>query len=324
MSGTRENGENGFVFVFFSFALVLILMVAAFSVDLSRVRDEHRRIQYATDSAAIAGAYYVGYTPDGDVITQAQAAGSANSLSVQQNEMFSIQCGRWIRGTECTQDICREFIPCAEGGPCLDCADSDANAVRVQSRRTVQNTFARLMGQDSITPQVSSVALALPNPDLRCVKPLGVVFTYLDGLIAGDEFTIYNNAPGNWGKIDVGGENYSSGNNFGDAILGPGACAEDVYVGAPVDSSTGNGGSIHNVMDDAIRLEKNSDWTLPVITQQSNGQNSVTMLEFIKVNLIRSLGGGQNWSGTFRIIERGVTLQPPPPGPGLQERFLVQ
>ena len=39
-----------------------------------------------------------------------------------------------------------------------------------------------------------------------------LVYSYLTGLGVGDTFTIRKNAPGNWGKIDIGGVNYSSGN----------------------------------------------------------------------------------------------------------------
>lgn len=314
------NRQSGFVFVFFSFAIVVLLLVAAFAVDLSRVRDEERRIQYATDAAAIAGAYYVGFSADNVVTAKAQAAGGANSLS--NSEMISIQCGRWIRGTECTVSSCREFMPCGNTGPCSDCSDPDANAVKTQSRRTVPTRFAKIVGQNSISPSVHSVAMATPNR--HCIKPFGIVFSYITGLTANSTFTVAKNAPGNWGKIDVGGVNYSSGNNFRDAIEGKGACSKDVYIGAQVDSSTGNGGSIDHVFDDAIDDDNNLGWVLPVITQQSNGQNTVTMLEFIKVDLLSSNGSGNNWSGTFRIVARNVAPELADPSDGGQDRFLVQ
>jgi hypothetical protein len=51
----------------------------------------------------------------------------------------------------------------------------------------------------------------------------------------------------------------------------------------------------------------NEDIVIAVNTQFPNGNNgTVTLLEFIKVDLISQSRNGNNWSGEFVIIERGV------------------
>ena len=315
------RNERGAVLVFFSMVLILVIGVVAFVVDLGRTYSEKRKLQYAADAAALAGANYVGGSFGSSVFSAATAAANANG--VNGGELLSIECGRWIRGSECTQQICRAFRSCASGA-CTDCFDHQANAVRVQSRRDVGMTLARVVGVQSTHPRVESIALLDQADAEQCIKPMGIEQAVIGNTQAGGTILIGSNSPGNWGKLSIGGVNYSSGNNFSDAILSDiGACGADATIGHQVPVATGNGGSIKNVFADAIQQGKNSNWTLAVISPTGSGQGLVTILEFVKVTLLSQSGSGNNWTATLRVVARNVS-PPTPPGSGTGDRYLVR
>ena len=319
-SEVSKSGQQGAVLVFFSMVLILIIGVIAFVVDLGRTYSEKRKLQYAADAAALAGVSHVGGASGSTVSASAIAAANANGVTVA--ELLSIECGRWINGNDCTQQSCRVFRSCASGA-CTDCLDSQANAVRVQSRRDVGMTLARVVGVQSTYPRVESVAMIEPASDERCIKPMGIEASVIGDTAPGDTFIIGKNAPGNWGKLSIGGVNYSSGNNFEDAILSDvGACGDDVGIGSQIPVATGSGGSIRNVFSDAIQQGKNTDWFLAVISPTENGQSLVTILEFVKVTLVSQTGNGNNWQATLRVVSR-ESDPPPPPNSG-DNRFLVK
>jgi len=312
--------ERGAALVFFSMVLVLIVTVVAFVLDLGRTYSEKRRIQYATDAAALAGASYVGKSTGTSVSSSAYAAAAANG--VKNSEVLSIECGRWIRGSDCTQQSCRVFRSCASGA-CTDCVDSHANAVRVQSRRDVGMSLAHLVGVTATHPRVESIAMVQPASSERCIKPFGIEAAVIGNKSVGQTFIVGKNAPGNWGKLSIGGVNYSSGSNFSDAILSDvGACGDDVGIGRQVPVATGNGGSIRNVFSDAIQQGKNTNWFLAVISPTGNGNGNVTILEFVTVTLISQTGSGNNWQATMRVD--GRSSSPPSPPNSDADRFLVQ
>ena len=318
---TKQNKQRGAVLVFVSIVMLVIISIVAMVVDLGRTYYEKRRIQYAADAAAIAGAHYVGGSSGSSVFSAATAAANANGVSGA--ELLSIECGRWIRGDDCSGQVCRTFLTCASGA-CTDCFDSQANAVRVRSKRAVGMSLAKLAGVRSMSPAVESIAMVRSDSDEHCIKPMGIEQAVIGNAVPGDIIIIGNNSPGNWGKLSLGGVNYSSGNNFSDALLSDvGACGDDVAVGEQIPSATGNGGSVRGVFSDAIRDGKNTNWKLAVITSQSNGQGSVTILEFVTVTLVSQSGNGNSWQARLRVVARNVEPSDPP-NEGSGDRYLVK
>ena len=288
--------RGGTVLVMFAIMLVVLCGAAALTVDLGNTRDQSRLAQNAVDAAALAGARLVGRTPDDELAQEARALAQANGLT--ENDGVIVLCGRWQGGA---------FAACDSGGggaACLSCSDSSANAVRVSARRQVGMVFAQLLGVEQLAPAVEATAM-MPILVLNyCMRPFGVELRALDGVNEGDLFTVGSDAPGNWGKLDIGG-NMSSGTNFENAMVN-GICNADVALGASIETGTGFGGSIRNVMNEVVQQGSENGMVIGLVSPFPNGNGQVTLEEFITVDYVRQSNSGGNWQGTFRLVERNT------------------
>lgn len=318
---TRRKNELGTILLYFSFSLAVLVGVTAIAVDLGRLFLEQRRIHYAADSAAIAAANKLnGLVADSTVDQEARAIGSLNGLASSEINVGGVQCGTWTG----SNPMSGSFSPCCSGVSCScsNCADQDANAVRVLTNRTFVTSFAKLLHVNTLSTQEFSIARAVRAPGFNCLVPFGVEVPSISGTQVGSTFTVGNNSPGNWGKLDVGGQ-MSSGSNFHDAMLN-GICDASAIIGNSVSQGTGSGGSISNVFDDVLQYHKNMGMVIGVVTSFAQGNGNVTILNFAKVDFVSQTGNGNGWRGTFRLVEY-PTIPPTGGNPAPpSQRFLVQ
>lgn len=320
------GAQSGFVVVFFALIFSVVLICAALTFDLGLSLVTERKLHYATDAAALAG---VGILPTSDqnISTEVQALVQGNGFGAA--DVTAVQCGRWRdplspQATPTAQNSGQfVFTACANGNgaPCSACTDAQANAVRVTGRRGVGAIFANVVGLSSFSPHVESIAYR-SGAGSGCMRPFGIELPSLNNIGISYTFTVGKNAPGNWGKLDIGG-NMSSGRNFEEAMLN-GVCDEEVALNSNVTTGTGFGGSIANVFsefDQSQHISKRYDMIIGVTTGFPNGNGGVTLLEFIKVDFVSQTGSGGNWRGTFRLKERNVV---PGGGGAAGVRYLIK
>jgi hypothetical protein len=272
----------------------VIIGFVALAIDVGRVRNVQRNIQYAADAGSAAGALLVGDAAfsDKDVILRAQIFAIANGLSAAEiSAGGGIEVGNWDSAN-------RRFSPGA----------AVRNAVRVRALRTVGSSFAQVIGRDVLTPRTVSVAVNAPSQP-ACVKPFGFDKGLIDSLKLEENFVIGSASPGNWWKVNLAGINMSSGTNFSDAMLGK-VCPSPVAKGDLTSSATGFSNSIPMVFEDVINA-KLQRMIVPVVTVPKNGKSSVEILEFAEVELRNpSYAGknGANWQAEFKLIRYPVDI----------------
>jgi hypothetical protein len=121
------------------------MMAAGLSIDMGYLRYQHRRMQTAADSAALAGASELGVT---DWLTTSQAAFTDAGLNG-----FSASSGAQLTATE------------------VACPDTTMNCVQIQVSQQLPLFFMRIV-PNITAPTVSAVAVAEQKPGLGCMYAL--------------------------------------------------------------------------------------------------------------------------------------------------------
>ena len=299
----RDTKIGGFVLVLFALLSVLVFSAVGFAVDIGHVYNEQRRIQIAADAAALAGVATLGadasYARVFDAVT---TISNANSISIDEVSLIPPRCGSWTGGT---------FSP-SSNNQC----DSSTSAIEVTIRRTVRLGFARVSHEGDFTLTARSVGYSPTSSGANCIRPLGVEGSYFASLNipVGGTFSIGGTqGAGNWGKIDIFG-NSSSGPQYTSMMLSN-ACDDSFVAGGIVSQGTGNA-DIQQVFDTLL-----SDQTPPFAAQGmvvavtsdfTQGNGSVTIQRFLRVDLLSHQGNGKSWTSTFRVVDLDAEPEPPP------------
>lgn len=155
---SRGRNEDGMVLPVFAIVLVLLLIMAAFAVDLGASAVSRREAQNGADSAALAAAHELGARAakfkTGAARVAALAAAEAVAKDyVEDNTGLSTTAGEW---TTCT-DALALAVPSA-GTPCISFS-SDATQVRVRlPDKVLDYQFARVVGLNTASVRASAVA----------------------------------------------------------------------------------------------------------------------------------------------------------------------
>ena len=308
---SRSDSAGGFIVPLFAVFLLVLLSFVALAIDLGSGYVEKRRLQIATDAAALAGALAIDSTLDvaanlALVQPEAQKAAFANELTLAELQARGgITVGNWDLNN-------KVFSP----------NTAPVNAVRVMAERTRSTFFAHLIGWKSLAPAVSSVAAAGKATGARCVVPFGIHQDKVHGKAFGERIFVGFESPGNWGKLDVGG-NMSGYNQFYDAFTN-GICGTTLKVGDMVDPAPGFA-AVDNGY--TARIPINPYIIIPIIKTWPPGSSApVEVLGFVKAKLIGDGSTGHNWTGEIEFVEKfsGSGLGGPPDDPYMNSRALVQ
>jgi hypothetical protein len=183
----RRGDERGFVIVWMTVVIVLLLSVAAFAVDLVHAYVEAERAQNAADAAALAGSTLVNTSPDCGAPTD-----RANALAKDNG-----------------------FDPAADSRVVVTPTCTGPNEMTVEVKRTFDTFFARIMGFSSLT--VKRKAIAQYDAPLQMGSPtnwIGSVPTCPPG------YTSCLNGPANlasgflWASIEGDAGNKAQGNSI--------------------------------------------------------------------------------------------------------------
>jgi len=292
-----RNNSSGAVLVLVSLFMAAAFGFAALVVDVGNAYLEDRRIQYGSDAAAMAGARIIeeNFPADLDlVLAVAEEVAFANGITVEELQSGSgIQLGEW-NGSEFT----------AYQTPYTSGQSSTVNAVLVGARRQADTFFSKIYNVSSLPVFRHGIASTPLEQDQSCLKPFGLEFTGLpdsENIIWGETMIpVGVNSPGNWGKLNIGG-NMSSGTNFENAMLNN-VCNEAdspfAYVGDEVQTAPGFAGTVRSVFEDLLADPDTSKrrMVFPVVTEFGNGSSWVEILSFLELELI-SLEEGEEAEG---------------------------
>jgi Flp pilus assembly protein TadG len=139
--------------------IVALMLIAAVSVDASRIFAAKNELQTAADAAALAGAVQL-LEDSSTAMDSAQAYARRNRVEQRSVDSVEIEYGVW-------QPADRNFI--AGGDP--------KDAVRVTTRHAIPLSLARIFGDSTLTLTTSAVAWSSgPIADTDCSKPLAVPY----------------------------------------------------------------------------------------------------------------------------------------------------
>lgn len=309
-SNLECNNEGGYVFILFSVVILGLLMCVSFAIDVGFAYWEKQNIQLATDAGALSGVKELltaGVTQS-DVEQAVVDVAAANGLSIAEiNSAGGIETGIWNVAT-------KSFVASSNM--------SLVNAVRVRAKREVGTFFAKVMGFSSLLPHVMSIAVQDFPTFSNCPVPYGIEDDLLMGVIYGDILEVDRDSPGNWGKLDIGG-NMSSGPNFIQAMQAN-TCNASVAVGATVNPGTGFAGVIDGF---EARALINPVMVVAVVDGFPNGNSTpVTIKGFVVVEIVSISGNGANWKAELRFLEEfgGEGVGGPSGGPLSLSRALVR
>lgn len=210
-----KKEEHGQALVFFVGILAILLAVMAFVVDVGSVYVEKAKLQNAVDAAALAGAYDL--TGVGDVIAETIARGSAN-------DYFD------SNGYE-------DVIPII---------NPDADSVTVSATKTVEYTFAQIIGLDNANVTASATATITSADGVTGVIPIGVEQQTFN---KGQEYTLKEGG-GEGSNGNFGGLDFKTLTSFENSSFKKGGAAlfqdlitegydQPIYVNEKVDTKPG-------------------------------------------------------------------------------------
>ncbi len=172
----RMKNRPGAILVLASFAVVTLVIMLAFVVDLSRMFVQKNELQTASDAAAIAGALQLS-TATTMVADSAVATGNRNKVLNRATafSLDSVQCGVW-------DDSVLTRLPSQwrSGSPHTGACVAGDNAVQVRGSDPASYLFGSIL--NAANRQVGTVAAAWTAPTVTtttCIKPFAVDYKYL-------------------------------------------------------------------------------------------------------------------------------------------------
>lgn len=300
-SKARPAPESGFVIALFFIFTAVVLTSLAFAIDLGKAYDQQRQIQIAADAASLAAVASLG--PDTSYTTVlSTAAKIALANGITNNELMQEppRCGTWHDG------IFRAHA--------TQLCDQTSTAVEITIKRSVPSHFAHVTSKSEFDLTARAVGYMPPPTNGSCIRPFGVEESFLSSLALedGGSFSVSGTqGSGNWGKVDIHG-NASSGEEYTSLMLNN-VCDELIGAGNFVSIGTGDA-AINQVFETLL-----SDSTPPYAWQNmvfavtsdfGNGNTTVQIRRFIRVDLIGQNGQGKNWQATFKIVELDAEPEP--------------
>jgi putative Tad-like protein involved in Flp pilus assembly len=166
------SNRRGAIVVMTGVFIIALMLIAAISVDASRIFAAKNELQTASDAAALAGAIQL---LEGSETFEDTARIYAERNQIEQNSVDSVEVdwGVWLPAD-------RQFIP---GGEPKD-------AVRVTTRHPLPLSLARVFGDSTVMVSASAVAWSAgPVMEPQCIKPIAVPYSRLLRLLGYEPWT---------------------------------------------------------------------------------------------------------------------------------------
>ena len=279
-----DQREKGATTILVAVLVATLLGLAGLATDVSLARREQRVIQAAADAGVLAGVLkLMNGQSDSSAITEATQVALANRGNMT---LESVQVGHWDNVTRTFSNI------------------GSHNAMRIQSALQTPVRLGAVWNFFSLSPRVEAVASFGGANVAECVVPFGIESSVLQGKHYGDTMSISSPSPGNWGKLDVGGINASSGPVFYNAFQS-GVCTSTISVGDTISPGTGFA-QVSPAFKD--RMAVNPRVVMPVVQGFGNGNADVLVVGFVVVEILAQGNNGSNWSGSVRFLDEPAGL----------------
>jgi hypothetical protein len=263
--------------------MLVIFGFAALSIDLSRVYQQQRDMQSATDAAALSAAVWLTNASSShfvsDIVSEATIIAQANGVST--NDLHAIQVGQWNK-------ISRVFFINA----------TPYNAVLVQAQRSIPLMFGKMLGMAYMSPGVHSVVMLTGAGSALNVIPFGIdqahattPFYQSYDVAKGDV-----GGSGNFGQLGLGGNGWV--NNMVNG------CGCTLAIGQLVDTITGKNGNCDDCTGSGFtdRYNSNPYAIMPVVDNwPSGGSGTAHIVGFVGVKIISAKAGG-SWTVKFQNV----------------------
>lgn len=179
MSGDGPaTGEEGFTLVFVTLTVMVMMIFAAFAVDIGAAFNERRQDQSAADSGVLGGAQNA-------ASGSRQVVGSRVVELVRQNLDTTYSDAEWTAAWASCEDGNALDIAnvVSVGGQVTECVSFDTSGTFVRVHlpsQMVKTAFAQVMGIDAL-PVTASATARLDPPGPGGVLPFGVLVNAPDG-----------------------------------------------------------------------------------------------------------------------------------------------
>lgn len=166
-SGVRRRdaatgNRKGAIVVMAAIFMVAIMIIAAISVDASRIFAAKNELQTASDAAALAGALQL-LEDSSTALDTARIYALRNRVEARAIDSAVIEFGVWRAADQ-------QFIPGAD----------PRDAVRVTTRHALPLSLARVFGDSTIAVSASAIAWSSgPVMEPECLKPIAVPYARL-------------------------------------------------------------------------------------------------------------------------------------------------
>ncbi len=144
-----HHGQSGQALVLMVLAIVGLLSMAAFVVDIGALYLSHQELVAATDAAALAGGAAI---PNGDATS---VAAQYSAASGDLNNYPNLQSVSATPTLKCLTSTGLGLPPCSVYG-----SQAAANAIQVTETATVATFFAKIFGVNSVTLSATATASA--------------------------------------------------------------------------------------------------------------------------------------------------------------------
>ena len=230
----ESRNRRGTIAILAAMMMVMLLGMAAFSVDYGYILTARTDLQAAADAAVLAAARELVPNEDGSQDYSIYATRE----KVRDYANTNINSAEWFQIPDDDIEIGRyDTSTIYSGGPLTLLQDGVFDTVRVTLRQDGVNNdsiplfFARVLGSNAADIQVSATAVLPPARGMKPgsgVLPFAVPIDEWNAMSIGTERSIYgdghiedssgNHLGGNWGTVDIGEDN-NSANDMRDQIL---------------------------------------------------------------------------------------------------------
>lgn len=153
-----RDSERGATALLVAFCLLLLMGVAAVSIDLSAAINERRQDQSASDVASMVAVQFARPSSGSTSVQNAANNGAAEAVVVANNSLVSPTAANWGACTDPTRPS--EFTVVATGNQCVSFTSNLQKARVVIPNIEVDTTFGRVLGANNIDTSALAEAIA--------------------------------------------------------------------------------------------------------------------------------------------------------------------
>jgi len=267
--------ERGAILVHAALAILVLIALCAFTIDMGAFWVGRRQAQNSADAAALAGALSLAFD-DPDDIPRAQAAAAATGVT-----NFVVGAAPSIIAATDVQ-----LIPCPPGAPGLPDTCIRADVYRSASRSNALPTFfAQIVGVNAQDVRATATAQVETGNAVECMKPWALADKWDENWETGKP------NPGAWTPNSVFDKYKKQGNDY---VPDPAVTTPDVYT-APTATDPGTGFAPFDSNGDPT-----TDYGLQMTLKIGSSENRLSAGWFLALDIANPDGSASSGGNDYR------------------------